>query len=126
MNNLFNESLEANKENKKNSLEDVWDLLEEFKDSLKQLGLDVTERLFCREYFFDDRAKSGIPVVSDGLDGARVSFNKKSFEKHGIEIEGFRTLNLWFTNGFEKPENKIRQKIQAKWDELMKKYFDKY
>lgn len=123
MNEYLNKELGANKEQPENSLEKVWDLLKEFQTCLKDLELDVIDRNFQPERFFSETAEAGIPVVSNGLDGARVSFKKSSFERHGIERDGFYNLNLWFTNGLESPDNETRQKIQSKWDELMSKYF---
>lgn len=115
--------LENNQEKIKCSLENMWNLVSEFKVCLKDLGCNVIDRNFNKECFLKETAEGGIPVISDGLDGARISFKKLSFERHGIERDGFYNLNLWFTNGLENPDNEIRQKIQSKWDELMKKYF---
>lgn len=123
MNELSTNSLEPVREKPEQSLEKVWSLLEELQINLRSLGLDVTGRNFRKEVFFSETAEAGVPVVSDGLDGARVSFKKRSFERYGIKRDEFYNLKLWFTNGFEKPDNEIRQKIQASWDELMKKHF---
>ena len=120
---LFNNQLESNKEKSEHSLEKVWSLIDEFRVQLKESGLDVIDRNFRKDIFFSDVAEAGIPVISDGLDGARISFKKSSFESHGIERDGFYNLKLWFTNGLERPDNEIRQKIKPKWDELMKKHF---
>ncbi|MFA4942116.1 MAG: hypothetical protein WC564_00560 [Patescibacteria group bacterium] len=123
MKKLFEYQSKNNQEIIKHSLEDVWNLISEFQGCLKDLGLNVRESNFNKEYFFKETAEAGIPVISDGLDGARISFKKSSFERHGIERDGFYNLKLWFTNGLQNPDNEIRQKIQSKWDELMKKHF---
>jgi hypothetical protein len=123
MNEFLNNPLDANKERAENSLEKIWAIIEEFQICLKDLGLNVVDRNFCKERFFSETAEAGIPVISDGLDGARISFKQSSFERHGIERDGFYNLKLWFTNGLEKPDNEMRQKIQLKWDELINKHF---
>jgi hypothetical protein len=115
--------LENNQEKIRHTLENVWSLLSEFQVSLKDLGCDVIDRNFNKECFLKETAEAGIPIISDGLDGARISFKKSSFERNGIERDGFYNLKLWFTNGLQNPDNEIRQKIQSKWDELMKKHF---
>ena len=120
---LFDSQLESNKEKSEHSLEKVWNLIFEFQVCLKDLGCDVTDRNFNKELFLKETAEAGIPVISDGLDGARISFKKSSFERYGMEKHGFYSLNLWFTNGLQNPDNEMRQKIQSKWDELIKKHF---
>ncbi len=120
---LFDNQLEFSKERPERSLEKVWNLIFEFQIDLKDLGCEVIDRNFNKEFFLEETAVAGIPVISDGLDGARISFKKSSFERHGIERDGIYSLNLWFTNGLQNPDNEIRQKIQSKWDELIKKYF---
>lgn len=123
MEKISGHQLVNNQEKTKNSLENMWNLIFEFQGCLKDLGCDVIDRNFNKESFLKETAEAGIPVISDGLDGARISFKKRSFEKHGIERDGFYNLNLWFTNGLQKSDNEMRQKIQSKWDELMKKHF---
>lgn len=123
MEKLSGHQLENNQEKIKRPLENIWNLVSEFQVCLKDLGCDVIDRNFSKECFLKETAQAGIPVISDGLDGARISFKKSSFERYGIERDGFYNLKLWFTNGLQNPDNEIRQKIQSKWDELMKKYF---
>jgi hypothetical protein len=123
MEKLIVNQLENNEEKIKHSLENVWDLIYEFQNCLKDLELDVIDRNFNKEFFLRDTAEAGIPVISNGLDGARISFKKSSFEKYGVEREGFYNLSLWFTNGLQDPDNQTRQKIKSKWDELMEKHF---
>lgn len=119
----FHKQLESNKKLEGGSLDRVWDLIAEFQNSLRNLKLNVIDRNFHKKFFLSDSAEAGIPVISDGLDGARVSFKKGLFEKYGIEKDGFYNLKLWFTNGLEKPDNEIRQTIQSEWDKLLDKYF---
>ena len=123
MEKLIVNQLENDEEKIKHSLENVWDLIYEFQNCLKDLELDVIDRNFNKEFFLRDTAEAGIPVISNGLDGARISFKKSSFEKYGVEREGFYNLSLWFTNGLQDPDNQTRQKIKSKWDELMEKHF---
>lgn len=123
MEKLDNYLLTNNQEKIKHSLENVWNVIFDLQTCLKDLELDVIDRNFNKEVFLKDTAEAGIPIISDGLDGARISFKKSSFDRHGVERDGFYNLTLWFTNGLQNPNNEIRKAIQSKWDELMKKYF---
>lgn len=119
----LNNQIESYKEKPEHSLEKVWCVIQEFQICLKDLGLNVIDRNFRKEAFFSETAEAGIPVISDGLDGARISFKIKSFEKHGVKRDDFYNLYLWFTNGLQEPDNQIRQRIQLEWDKLMKRHF---
>ena len=50
----------------------------------------------------DPTAEMGFPVVRDGVDGIRVSYSKR------------RGLIVWFTNGFEDPEDPKRKEVTEK------------
>lgn len=50
-----------------------------------------------------------VPLVSDGLCGVRISYNRR-----------LGRLKVWFTNGFENPEEPTRKKIE----EWIKENFD--
>ncbi|MFA6382271.1 MAG: hypothetical protein WCX08_03350 [Candidatus Buchananbacteria bacterium] len=86
------------------SFDNAFHQLQEIATILAETGLNV------RTYVSDpDMIKTewmrntAFPIVSDGLDGIRVSRNR--------ENSGFI---VWFTNGFEKPDNPQRQEITAK------------
>jgi len=72
---------------------------------LKELGLTPCERFFNIETLKNPTAIAGIPIVEDGQNGIRISYENGE-------------LDLWFTNAFEDPKNEIRIKVQEVWDNL--------
>jgi len=78
------------------------DKLQRATDILREMGLEVIDR-----FITGDRLISGLPfpIVKDGLDGIRAEYSKR------------RGLKIWFTNGFEDPNNPERRKIEKRLNE---------
>lgn len=69
---------------------------------LREMGLEVIDR-----FITEDRLASEIPfpVVMDGLNGIRAEYSKR------------RGLEIWFTNGFEDPNDPRRLEIEKRFRE---------
>ena len=74
--------------------------LQKTADILRDLGFDVVDRFINIDTLTRPTAEAGFPVVNDGAQGIRVSYSPR---------RGFR---VWFTNGFEKPDNPRRQEVE--------------
>lgn len=84
-------------------------------DFLRSLGMKIAindiER--ANQYLLD--VGESLPLVRDGLDGIRASYYKRK-----------NILSVWFTNGFEDP-NDEKRKIIEKWisdNFIVKKEFE--
>lgn len=77
-------------------LSDAFYQLQKTSEILKKIGLEVIDDLITE----DELAKElPFPIVRDGLDGIRATYSKR------------RGLKIWFTNGFEKPDDPKRIEI---------------
>ena len=75
--------------------EEAWQKLLQAAEIIRGLGFDVTDRLLKKEYM----EEFATPLVSDGCDGIRYSYDTGS----GLKIS--------FTNGFEKWEDPNRLRV---------------
>ena len=78
------------------------DKLQRAANILREMGLEVIDR-----FITEDRLVSGLPfpIVRDGVDGIRAEYSKR------------RGLKIWFTNGFEDPNNPKRREIEKRLNE---------
>jgi glutathionylspermidine synthase len=84
------------------SVSEALDKLRRATDILREMGLEVIDR-----FITDDKIASEMPfpIVRDRVDGIRATFSKR------------RGLKIWFTNGFEDPNDPERQKIEKRLKE---------
>jgi hypothetical protein len=77
--------------------------LPEVIDFLKTLNLDIAvhDMENAKQYLLD--VGHSLPLVRDGLDGIRASYDKRRDD-----------LSVWFTNGFDNKNNETRI-IVEKW-----------
>ena len=85
-----------------------WDRLQNLLEYLRSIGLRTRD--ISRDYFDNSTVRKGMPtpIVFNGADGIRMSYEKR------------RGLMVWFTNGFEDPENETRKKVREYWNNLKK------
>jgi len=67
--------------------------------TLKEMGFDVQDRFISLDMLKNPTAIAGFPLVSDGANAIRVSYEKE------------RGLVIWFTNGLEDPDDPRRQEV---------------
>ena len=84
-------------------------------DFLRSLGMEIAVNNIekAKEYLLD--VGDSLPLVRDELDGIRASYHKRK-----------NILSIWFTNGFQNPDNEKR-KIIEKWisdNFIVKKEFE--
>jgi len=99
---MNNESKILNKQEEQDAAKDLaFEQLLQIAEILRSMGLDVIDRLIKKEYMHH----AGTPLVSDGLDGIRFSYNR---------VNGLR---IWFTNGFENWDDSKRVEVVKKISE---------
>lgn len=76
--------------------------LQNIVEILREMGFRVVNELINIDTLQSPSSEMGFPIVRDGLDGIRVSYSKR------------RGLRVWFTNGFENPENPRRQEVEKR------------
>jgi hypothetical protein len=77
--------------------------LPKIQEFLKSLGLELIP------YNLDNETNiAGNPLVRDGLNGIRATYNKRRDR-----------LSVWFTNNFENPNNEIRKQVESFIETLM-------
>ena len=86
-------------------LQDDFGRLRNIAEILKGMGLQVIDQSITLDKFRDPAAEMGFPIVRNGANGIRASYSKR---------EG---LKIWFTNGFEDPENPKRKEIEERLKE---------
>lgn len=79
--------------------------LQDVADILSVAGLQVIDRFITSDKLYDSTAEMGFPIVMDGAQGIRASYSKRD------------GLKIWFTNGFEDPNNPKRQEVERKLKE---------
>ena len=87
------------------SFETQFARFEKFWNSLKEKGFDMFDLKIVKENL---ECGKPVPVVHDGIDGARAYYRKST----GIKI--------WYTNSFENPDNPKRKEIEVIWTEINK------
>lgn len=98
MENLESKSSDAHEmENQK--LQENFNRLQSIAEILREMGLQVIDNFITIERLQNPTSEMGFPIVRDGVDGIRASYSKR------------RGLIIWFTNGFEDPNDPKRQKI---------------
>ena len=86
-------------------LERDFECLEQIARILRESGLNVIDRSISIERLKNPTAEMGFPIVRDGADGIRISYYSRKSRKG---------LKVWFTNGFEDPENPKRKEVTEK------------
>ncbi len=74
--------------------------------ALREIGFRVIDRFISPDMFADPSSEMGFPIVRDGGDGIRASYSKRD------------GLRIWFTNGFEDPDNPRRKEAEDRLKEL--------
>ncbi len=92
--------MERFEKEKNQTYEEAFERLKAIAEFLREKGFDVTDRLITLTNLQRPMAELGFPIVSDGADGIRASYSKN------------RGLIIWFTNGFEDPENTQRKEVE--------------
>lgn len=77
-------------------LQKLWEILKE--KGFRMMDLDIIRQ--------DLEMGIRVPIVYDGACGARASYSHK------------RGLIIWYTNGFENPDNTTRQEIESLWSKI--------
>ena len=96
----FNQFINENQDERKNLSGNDLPKIQEY---LKSIGLELTP------YDLDNKTNIvGNPLVRDGLNGVRATYNKRR-----------DILSVWFTNNFESQDNEIRQKVETFINTLM-------
>lgn len=99
-----------NFENSTNDSEKIYADFEKLRiiaNLLREMGLEVIDRFVTLESLKDPMSEYGFPIVRNGIDGIRVSY----FKNEGLKV--------WFTNGFEDPNNNLRKEIESKLKEIL-------
>lgn len=101
---------ELDKKREKITFDEAYQQLQGILIVLSESGFNVPEFCYTEETVKEDwEKKYDFPIARDGLDGIRVTRTLDG---------GFR---VWFTNGFERPDNPRRREITEK---LRAKGFD--
>ncbi|MDD4477123.1 MAG: hypothetical protein PHY40_03110 [Patescibacteria group bacterium] len=69
---------------------------------LREMGLRIVKNPITIDTLYSPTSEIGFPIVRDGANGIRASYSK---------IDG---LKIWFTNGFEEPDDPKRQEIEKR------------
>ncbi|MEK7135991.1 MAG: hypothetical protein AAB821_00145 [Patescibacteria group bacterium] len=69
---------------------------------LESLGLKSAVMDIADAQRYLERVGHSLPLVRDGGDGIRADYDKRTGQ-----------LKVWFTNGFEEPDNPQRQEIEV-------------
>jgi len=108
----MSENFLEKKETKENlGLEQLPKVLDFLRSQDMEIAVNDIER--AKQYLLD--MGNSLPLVRDGLDGIRAGYNKRK-----------DILSIWFTNGFQNPNNEKR-KIIEKWisdNFIVKKEFE--
>lgn len=91
------ESVKSNESEQK--LLDAFDRLQKVAHILREMGFKVIDDLITLDTLKDPTSMAGFPIVRDGVDGIRASYTNR------------RGLIIWFTNGFEDPDDPKRQEV---------------
>lgn len=83
-------------------ISEALDQLKRAVDILREMGMEVIDRFVTEERL---RSEMPFPIVRDGLDGIRAVYSRR------------RGLKIWFTNGFENPNDPKRQEIEQRLKE---------
>lgn len=83
-----------------------WSHLQRLLEYCRSIGLRTCD--ISRDYFNNSTVQMGMPtpIVHDGTDGIRMSYDKR------------RGLLIWFTNGFDDPEDETRKRVKEQWDRI--------
>lgn len=84
------------------AISEALDQLKRAVDILREMGLEVIDRFVTEERL---KSEMPFPIVRDGLDGIRAVYSRRS------------GLKIWFTNGFENPNDPKREKIEQRLKE---------
>jgi hypothetical protein len=97
---------------KEDEFEKDYAIFQKIIDILKGLGFEANDRVFGREMVRKNWEKGlPFPLTNEGLDGIRISLLKDG------------KMKVWFTNGFEDPQNPRRQEVVSAMVEAgMEKY----
>ena len=91
-----------NQESNQKFLSEAFDQLQKIASVLREMGFDVADGLITLNRLKDPTSEMGFPIVRDGVDGIRASYTNR------------RGLVIWFTNGFEDPNNPKRQEVMQR------------
>lgn len=108
--------MENNTENRESSGQNSEEFEQKFQQDLRRLqgianvlremGFRVIDDFITLESLRSRTADAGFPIVRDGADGIRVSYSERDY---GVKV--------WFTNGFEDPQNPKRQEVVRRLQE---------
>ncbi len=93
--------------NNEEQIQADFEKLQKVANCLKELGYNVIDRFITKESMCDRMSEFGFSLITDGACAVRASYSKRD----GLEI--------WYTNGFEDPDNPERKVIEEKIKDII-------
>ena len=84
------------------SVSKAFNQLQRAADIMREMGLKVIDRFITKDRLVNDMP---FPIVRDGANGIRATYSKQI------------GLKIWFTNGFENPNDPKRYEIEKRLKE---------
>ena len=81
---------------------EAFNRLQKIAHILGEMGFQVLNSMITLDRLKDPTSEMGFPMVRDGVDGIRASYTKR------------QGLVIWFTNGFQDPDNPKRQEVEQR------------